>query len=73
MFAIKYVYEYEKLKNEKKIRRISWKKKDLFINLLLATNIKKKKKKEKQKRSLYNQYITENLGENLIMINKIKY
>ena len=44
MFAIKYVYEYEKLKKEKGLEELVekkyLKKKELFINLVLAiTNI----------------------------------
>ena len=42
MFAIKYVYEYEKLKKEKGLEELveKKKKKELFINLVLAiTNI----------------------------------
>lgn len=67
MFAIKYVYEYEKFKNLKKIRRISWKKKKKRSLYKFVTS------NQYKKGSLYNQYITKNLGENLIMINKIKY
>ena len=57
LFGIKYVYEYEKLKKKKGLEELV----------------------ENKKRALYksgtsnNQYIIENLGGNLIMINKIKY
>ena len=59
IFGIKYVYEYEKLKKKKGLEEL----------------VEKKKKK----RAIYkfgnsnNKYIIENLGGNLIMINKIKY
>ena len=59
MFAIKYVYEYEKLKMKKILEELVEKKKikGSFYKFFTSDN----------------QYIAENLGKNLIMINKIKY
>ena len=58
MFGIKYVYEYEKLKKEKGLEELVGKKKKRALYKFGTSN---------------NQYIIENLGGNLIMINKIKY